>query len=219
MYKDKTTLDSRQDLTLYIEGLFQREDKAKIEVETPADVIKNEFETDFNNIEEEIYDIPVWGQRPFDCLLIKAAGMNFIIPSASVSYIERVNKNIIRISLEEDSFHGVITLREKSVAVVDFFSLVTEDKNKNKSATSQVTSHHIDHVLVMENGSYALACDEVSKMITLIEEDVRWNRTDSSNLFYAGIVKDYLSPLISINNLHQRVLTMPFVQSLNYNNH
>ncbi len=219
MYKDKTELDSRQDLTLYIEGLFQREEEAEIESETPLDVINAEPETDNKNIEEEISGIPAWGQTPFDCLLITAAGMNFITPSTSISFIERVNKKIIRIPLEVDSFHGVITLREKSVAVIDLFSLITEDNNKKQSATSQVTSHHVDHVLVMENGSYALACDEVSKMITLDAEDVRWNRTGNNNQFYAGIVKDYLCPLININNLHQRVLTMPFVQSLSESNH
>ena len=193
--------------------------KPRLKLETPSDVINSEPETDNKRIEEEMSGIPAWGQSPFDCLLIKAARMNFIIPSTSVSFIERVNKNIIRIPLEVDSFHGVITLREKSVAVIDLFSLVTEDKNKKKPAISQVTSHHIDHVLVMENGSYALACDEVSEMITLNAEDVRWNRADLNNLFYAGIAKDHLCPIININNLYQRVLTMPFVQSLRNNNH
>lgn len=219
MYKDKTALDSKQDLTLYIEGLFQREEEVEIEVETPLAVINTEPEIDNKNIEEEISDIPDWGQSPFDCLLLKAAGMNFITPAMSVSFIERVNKKIIRIPLEVDPFYGVITLREKSVAVIDLFSLITEDKNKKHSALSHVTADHIDHVLVMENGAYALACDEVSKMITLNAEDVRWNRTGDNKLFYAGIVKDYLCPLININNLHQRVLTMPFVQSLNESNH
>lgn len=214
MYKDKTVLDSQQDLTIYIEGLLQREE-VELEVETSIDVIYAESETDNKNIEEEISEIPGWGQSPFDCLLIKAAGMNFITPAISVSFIERVNKKIVRIPLEVNSFHGVITLREKSVAVIDLFSLITEGKHNNASATSLATSHHVDHVLVMENGSYALACDEVSKLITLNAENVRWNKTGDANTYYAGIVKDYLCPLININSIHERVSRMPFVQSLN----
>ncbi len=217
MYKDKTALDSRQDLTLYIEGLFQRGDEVELEVKTSLEVINSESEINNKIIEEEISDIPVWAQTPFDCLLIKAGGMNFIVPTMSVSYIERINKKIIRIPIEVDSFHGVITLREKSVAVIDLFSLITEDKNQNTSKNSKVTSHHIEHVLVMENGSYAFACDEVSEMITLHAEDVRWKKSGDNKLMYAGIVKDYLCPLVNINNLHQRVLTMPFVQSLSNN--
>ena len=218
MYKDKTTLDSQQDLTLYIESLLQREE-VELEIETPLDMIHVGSEPDNKNIEEEISEIPGWGQSPFDCLLIKAAGMNFITPTMSVSFIERVNKKIVRIPLEVDSFQGVITFRGKSVSVIDLFSLITADTNKLKSISSQITSNHINHVLVMENGSYALACDEVSKMITLNAEDVRWYRTGDANTYYAGIVKDYLCPLININSIHERVSKMPFVQSLSENNH
>jgi len=218
MYKGKTVLDSRQNLTLYIEGLFQRESELEIEVENPSDVISSESKVDNKDIEEESGALS-WGKIPFDCLLIKAAGMNFIIPTTSISYIERVNKKIIRIPLEVESLHGVITLREKNVAVIDLFSLITEDKNKNTSTKSRLISHHIDHVLVMENSSYVLACEEVYKMITLNTEDVRWNRSNDDNQFYAGIVKDYLCPLLNINNLHQRVISMPFVQSLSESNY
>jgi len=209
MYKEIKTLDSRQDLTSYIEGLIQREE-VKLEVETLLDVVTAEPESDKILLEEVISEIPDWAQSPFDCLLIKAAEMNFIIPTMSVSFVERVNNNITRIPLEVDAFHGVTTLRDKGLAVIDLFSLITEDKNKKDSELLHVSPHHIDHVLVMGNGSYALACDEVSKLITLNSGDVRWSRTGDNNLFYAGIVKDYLCPLINTNNIHQRVLTMPF---------
>jgi purine-binding chemotaxis protein CheW len=225
--KEKTQLDSRHDLTLYIESLFQRdEEEVEAELLSEADetiaissVIPEANNTTTEDEISELSNIPVWGQAPFECLLVKAAGMNYMMPALSVSYIERVNKKIIRIPLEADSFHGVLTLREQSVAVIDLFSLITEDITEENEVSSQITSHHIDHVMVMENSTYALACDQISKMITLQAEDVRWSKPNTGNPLYAGIVKEHLCPLINIDNLSQRISTMPFVQSLSENNH
>jgi len=225
--KRKTQLDSRQDLTLYIENLFQR-DEEEVEIELLSEVDETiyipgvEPEANSTTTEDEssgLSNSPVWGQAPFECLLVKAAGMKYMMPALSVSYIERVNKKIIRIPLEADSFHGVLTLRGQSVAVIDLFSLITEDMAEEKETSSQITSHHIDHVMVMENSTYALACDQISKMITLQAEDVRWNKPNTGNPLYAGIVKEHLCPLINIDKLSQRISTMPFVKSLSENNH
>lgn len=221
----KTQLDSKQDLTLYIESLFQREeDEPQVETvtETKVPVVISENEVVENKTEQVVSEslaIPEWGQTPFQCLVLKATGMKFIVPALSVSYIEEVSKNIIRIPLETDAFRGVVTLRGKSVAVIDLFTLVAEGTPDSNTTQEDVTSHHIEHVMVMEKGNYALACDEVSEMITLNTEDVRWNETMSETRPYAGVVKDYLCPLINIDNVYQQVSTMSFVQSLNRNNH
>lgn len=226
MYTDKTQLDSRLDLTLYIEGLFQRDDaeiinENALDSNPVIDIVEAEFPTSNDVPEATIQsasEIPAWGQDEFKCLIIKSAGMNFMIPAMSVSYIERVNKKIIRIPIETDAFHGVISLRDKSLAVVDLFKLITED-TENDIASSQITSHHVDYVLVFENDSYALACDQVSEIVTLNTEDVRWNGVGFFTPLYAGVVKESLCPLINIDKLQQQISIMPFIKSLQENNY
>ena len=115
--------------------------------------------------------IPVWAEAPFKCLLVKSAGVNFIIPALSISYIKHVNKNIIRIPFDVVAFRGVIALRGKSLAVIDLFTLLTESTDKNIQSL-QVTSMYIKYVLVIEDASCALACDQVSEMLTLTSEEV-----------------------------------------------
>lgn len=219
----KTQVDSKLDLTLYIEGLFQREDDV-LETKTET-VAKTELFADFVDIKTvqartetdvaEQLDIPDWAQAPFKCLLIKTAGMNFMIPALTVSYIEQVKKNIIRIPLERDAFQGVISLRGQSVAVIDLFKLVSGHAAIDNRQTSKITTHKIEHVMVMENASYALACDEVSEMITLEAEDVRWNKKAYASPFYTGVVKEYLCPLINVDTVYTHVSAMSFVHSLN----
>jgi purine-binding chemotaxis protein CheW len=226
MYTNKTKLDSRLDLTLYIEGLFQQEEEDNVETSSeiiaPIDIIDAKCEAGNDDVKEKIStssQIPVWGETPFKCLLIKIVGMNFMIPAMSVSYVERVDKKITRIPIKVDSFRGVILLREKSLAVIDLFNLIAEDMVVDNAKSPQITSNYLDHVLVMGKGGYALACDHVSEMITLNTEDVRWHGASFITPLYAGVVKEYLCPLINVDSLFRHVSAMPFVKSSNENNH
>ena len=215
MYTDKTQLDSSLDLSLYIEGLFQQ-DETEIETETRSETVESNgtFASEFEQDITEQSLIPLWGQKQFECLLVKSAGMKIIIPAMSVAYIENVNKKIPRLSLDTEAFHGVITLREQSVAVIDLFSLIAGNTSFGDEGSMQHNTHYIDHVIVMENGKYALACDDVSQMMRLNPEDVRWNRASFNNPMFIGVVTEHLCPIINIDNLYQQVATMAFVQSL-----
>jgi len=234
MYLDKTQYDTKLDLSLYIEGLLntdeqvvktQTEEKLESiilndfiisEIEEPA-LSKEEKVTEAVTItkaETEKSSIPSWGEKPFECLLVKSAGMSLMIPAMSVSYIERVNKKIIRLPLEVKAFRGVVTLRKRSVAVIDLFDLISESSSEAEQQLRKIDEHHIEHVIVMEGGHYALACDDIGEMVTLDAENVRWNKASFNNPMFSGIVPEYLCPLVNINNIQQQVAEMPFVQSL-----
>ena len=219
---DKTQYESRLDLNLYIEGLL-RLDESEVQLETKEinDIGFSEIESNDCKIEHDTIirsPIPAWGQVPFECLLVKAAGMNFMLPAMSVAYIERVNKKIIRLPLDVDAFLGVITLREKSIAVIDLLGLISENTNNSNVESMQVDSNHIEYIIVMDNGCFALACDDVGQIVKLSPDDVRWNRASFNNPMYTGIVMEHLCPILNIDNLNQQVRAMPFVQSLNEQN-
>ena len=134
--------------------------------------------------------------------------MDLLIPALSVAYIERINEKITRIPLGAEAFYGLITLRELSIVVIDLFSLIAEVNSIDIEQSMQHNTHHINHVMVMDNGSYALACDNINQMITLNPEDIRWNRSSFCNPLFAGIVTEYLCPMVNIDNLYQQVAEM-----------
>jgi purine-binding chemotaxis protein CheW len=223
MHSNKLLNDTHLELGLYIEALLnpeQPEVEVKTEIQEKIDLIASEVEVSVPKIEikaEEQSQIPLWGQKPFECLLVKSAGMNLILPAMSVCNIERINKKIIRLPLDVEAFRGVVTLRNRSVAVIDLFHLVSENASSNEQS-KQVDSHHVEHVIVMENGDYALACDDVGEMITLSPKDIRWNKASFNNPMFSGIVPDYLCPIVDVDSIHKQVAAMPFVQSLNDRN-
>lgn len=192
-----------------------------IETETKAEAIhveprKKELE---EQLEEKVFDstIPAWGQQPFKCMTVKLDGINLMIPAMSVSYIERINKKIIRLPLEVEAFRGIVTLRERSIAVIDLHKLISKNGTSYNQLEKNVEECHVEYVIVMEEGSYALACDEVGQMMELRPEDVRWNQASFNNPLFAGIVPDGLCAIVDIDNVQQQVAAMPFVQSLNSN--
>lgn len=222
MHSNKTLVDSNLDLGLYIENLFTQDEpivapEQLVETEhlkTILDVELEEKPEDINLVVDEQALVPVWAQIPFDCLLLELAGMSLLVPAMSVAYVERINKKVTRIPLDMEAFKGVITLRERSVAVVDLFSLIAESATHDEEQSMRVDTHHVDHAVVMEEGHYALACDGVKKMITLEQEDVRWNKASFNNPMFSGIVTEFMCPLINIDNLYDQIAEMPFVQSL-----
>ena len=226
MFSEKTQVDSHLDLSFYIEGLLNIPEP-EIEVEQLLvekdlkTLIEIENKVKDNKIQPDISEqskIPEWGRQPFECLLVKLAGMDILVPAMTVTFIDKVNKKITRLPLEAEAFQGVITLRDKSIAVIDLFSLISKKISSNDHQTMQVEEHYINNVIVMEDDSYALSCDEVSEMIMLQPEDVRWNNVAFNNPMFCGVVPEYLCPIINLDSLNMQVAAMPFVQSLNERN-
>lgn len=226
MFSEKRQVDSQLDLSLYIEGLLNipEEDVApeNIVVEKALEkIVEVEHVEKSDNIktEQSIQSkIPEWGQQPFKSLLVKLAGMDLMIPAMTVSFIEKINRKITRTPLEVEACKGIITLREKSIVVIDLLSLISENIASDDSTPLQVEENNFNYVLVMEEASYALACEDVSQMITLEPEDVRWNNAAFNNPMFSGVVPEYLCPIINLVGLNKQVSAMPFVRSVNERN-
>ncbi len=229
MHLDKIQCEASLDLSLYIEGLLNTDElevdlKTKTEEKVETIILNDlsvfEIEKTVPKIVEKVEEqsnVPLWGQEPFECLLVKSAGMNLMLPAMSVSCIELVNKKIIRLPLDVEAFRGVLTLRQRSVAVIDLLTLISEKASAANKNSTQVESHHVEHVIVMENGKYALACDDIGELVMLETKSVRWNKASFNNPMFAGIVPEYLCPIVNMDNVKQQVANMPFVQSLNKN--
>ncbi len=205
----------KEELPIKTETKTETQEKiqAKIIHVEPAKTVSKE------KLEENIFDstIPAWGQQALKCLPIKLGGMNLMIPAISVAYIERVNKKMIRPPLEAEAFRGIVTLRERSVAIIDLHKLISKNSIPYNQSEKNVEEYYVEYVIVMKDRTYALACDEVGEMIELCPEDVRWNKASFNNPLFVGIVPDELCAIVNIDNVQQQVAAMPFVQSLNSN--
>jgi len=214
MYLDKTEYKATPELSSYIENLINV-DETELEVKSETKESNKIDSYEFEEKSVESTQLPLWAEQEFKCLRVKSAGMNLMIPAMSISYVKKINQNIIRLPLEDEAFIGVLTLRERSVSVIDLFTMVSEISSSNNPLLKQVGTHHIEYVVVMEDGAYALACDNVSEIIKLNAEDVRWNKASFNNPMFVGVATKYLCPVVNIDNVQKQVEAMPFVQALN----
>ena len=210
-----TLNDSGLELSHYIENLFIRDETETtsttlLETEHLQDFLEQDLAQD--TASEQIVEIapvsvkpieettlPKWAEQRFECLLIKVAGMKLLLPALSVLYIEHLNKKITRIPLGSAVLKGVVNLRGESLAVIDLFNLISADAGAEQS--TQPGSQHINHVVVMEGGYYALACDVVEKILTINKDDIRWHPSSFNNPMFIGIATKHLCPLINIDNI------------------
>ena len=182
MFLDKTEYQTSLDLSLYIEGLLNTETveveskkKTEEKIETillndllaPEEELSAKVETKTTEVEvietlleEKIFNssIPAWGQQPFKCLTVKLLDMKLMIPAMSVSYIERINKKIIRLPVEAEAFRGVVTMRERSVAIIDLHKLISGNGVSYYQSDKNVEKCHVEYVIAMEDGDQLGFC-------------------------------------------------------------
>ncbi len=211
-----TKYEESPDLELYLEALLETDEQ---DVATEVKVEQNELD-DIDTSEKKLkiseqQPTPLWEQKIFQCLLVNLAGMKVLVPAMSISYIERIDKKIIRLPMGVDAFRGMVTLRNRSVAVIDLFSLVSENTYLDGEQPEQTDEQNIDYVIVIDKSDYALACEDIGEMITLKSSDVCWHEASFNNPMFSGIVPDYLCPLVNMDNLNKQIVSMPFVQSAN----
>lgn len=218
MHKDKHIgTDARLDLSLYIEGLLTVEETERqlqhdvqpvtVECEAAAVEIEPAPQTNPPAISEQ-------ATASIDCLVISIAGMKLLIPANRVAFVERVNQKITRLPVENAAFKGIMTFRERSVAVIDIFALIHGENSESSVDNVQAAEQFIQHAVIMEDARYAIACDDVEEMVSVHPESVRWNKSGFKNRFYSGIVLEQLSPLLNLEQIDSTVASMPFVQSL-----
>ena len=217
MYKEKFSVDAKQDLGLYIEGLLTVEVESEI---VEAVNVYNEPEQQAVIEKDAGLQVctPVVSGRQeqvFDCLNMTVAGMQLLLPTRCIAYVERVEQTLTRLPVEHDAFLGMISSRNRCVAVIDVCAFISEFGTVAVNKDHQVTEDYIGHAIIMEGARYAIACDDVGRIDAIQADSVRWNKSSSRNRFYSGIVIEELSPLINIDAIDDAVVTIPFVRSIN----
>ena len=202
--KSQIYTDAKLDLSLYIEGLLRIDEPLN-----DADQIVRVAEVDAEAVNQESSILS--GQ--IDCLQVFINGLPFLIPTSYINQVKKINQNITRLPVEANAFLGLIKLEERSVAVIDLITLVCES-NRKKTTDMQVRDNFIQHILLMEQGRYAIACDKPGELCKLDTDDVQISQARNSHRFYHGIAKSRLCPVINMDRVNDAIADMPFIQTL-----
>ena len=58
-----------------------------------------------------------------------------------------------------------------------------------------------EYLIILDNSNWALACHSVGDAKNLTSDDIRWSEKSSRRPWFAGMVVDYMSALIEVDEL------------------
>lgn len=128
-----------------------------------------------------------WPQVPFACQLITVAGLKLALPLSSYTQIFPWPCELMPAKNNETPIAGHMQHGVCSFDIVDLTGLIL---NRPVAETIQNNQYSYSHVLLLQDGSTCLPCDDLLEMITLNPDKVCWRSSDSPRTWLAGTVKD-----------------------------
>ena len=101
------------------------------------------------------------------------------------------------------------------MAVIDLIALICGHHKQATFSDIQYKDNSVQHVLVMDQGRYAIACDYPGELCKVNAANVYISNMNHEQCFYHGIDKSRLCPVINIDMVEKAIIAMPFVQSIN----
>jgi len=155
--------------------------------------------TDFSvaaAIEPAATPLPAWTQSPFQAMLFKVAGLTLAVPLVELNgVVEWREAAVTEMPGHADFYLGLMPHLGHKVALIDTAHLVLPPDKLRRLAGDDPRAR-IKRVVLIHDGKYGLACDEVAEVITLKPADVRWRTSRTQRRWLAGTVVAHMCALI-----------------------
>lgn len=139
--------------------------------------------------------MPAWAEREFQALLFKAGGLTLAVPLVELSGIQEWEPEKVTPMPGHVAWYlGLYTYRDRSVPIIDTAQLVLPEDRLQRLA--QDPNERLGRIVFIGDGRWGLACDEVSEVITLSEDQVRWRSSRTKRRWLAGTVIEHMCALI-----------------------
>lgn len=136
--------------------------------------------------------------EPFECILFKVAGfLTLAVPLVRLTGIVQWNGEITPIPGYSGWFLGLVSNRGRQVKVIDIAKFVIPEDHKSRQALEG--ERNFKHLLLIDDGKFGLACDELGQVLKMSSDKVRWRQDRSSRPWLAGTLIEQMSALIDVD--------------------
>lgn len=161
-------------------------------VEAPAPAVETRPETPPPVAGEEL---PPWADL-FQAMLFRVAGLTLAVPLEELGgVIEFDPEQLTEMPGHADFYLGLVTHLGKSVPVVDTARLVFPPEKLQQLAGDDPLKR-VRRVVLIDEGRWGLACDEVDEVITLRRDEVRWRSDRTRRRWLLGTVIQHMCALV-----------------------
>lgn len=133
----------------------------------------------------------------FQTLIFEVGKMPLAVPLLKLGGIVKVSsEDITPLVGTPDWFVGLVPNDRGNLMVVDTQSyLMPEQPSKS------VEEMNYEYLILLDDSNWALACNSVGDAKNLVQDDIRWSERSSRRPWFAGMVVEYMSALIEVDEL------------------
>lgn len=175
--------------------------EAKPVVETPTEVVSIPVETVVvtEAVEKEVTTesiIPEWANEPFQVLLFEVAGLKLAVPLIELSSVIEWQDTVTEMPGHANFYMGILRHLEYKIAVIDTARMILPT-NKLEELLDDDPRERVNHIVLIDNYKWGLACDKIGEVITLKPDEVRWRTSKTSRGWLAGTVIEHMCALLN----------------------
>ena len=150
------------------------------------------------------FDIPAWAGEPFQVLLFRAGGLTLAVPLVELSGVLEWPEHITPMPGHADFYLGLVNNHGIKVPVVDTARLVLPARALARLAGEDPLAR-VNRIVLIDEGRWGLACDQVAEVVTLEPEAVRWRTERPRQPWIAGTVVAHMCALLDAGEFARRL--------------
>ena len=133
----------------------------------------------------------------FQTLIFKVDKMPLAVPLLKLGGIVKISEeDITPLVGTPDWFLGLTPNDRGNLMVID-----TQQYLMPEQARIAQEKISYEYLIILDNSNWALACHSVGDAKNLTSDDIRWSERSSRRPWFAGMVVDYMSALIEVDEL------------------
>jgi len=141
---------------------------------------------------------PDWADQAFEALLFKVGGfLSLATPLATLNTIVTWNDKITPMPGHAEWFLGLLPMRARQVKVIDIAKFVIPENHAARRSLEG--ERQFKHIIVVGNGEYGLACDDLGDVFSVERDKVRWRTDLSQRPWLAGTLVEQMCALLDVN--------------------
>ncbi len=138
--------------------------------------------------------LPEWAQERFQCLVFQVAGLSLAVPLTKLNGVISWQEGVTPMPNRSALFLGLLRHQQRNVKVVDTALMVLPEGRQ--PATLAPAAERVAHIILLDEGRWGLACDQIGEVLTLDPDDVRWRSAQGKRPWLAGTVLKHLCALL-----------------------
>ncbi|GMR16228.1 MAG: hypothetical protein BMS9Abin31_0545 [Gammaproteobacteria bacterium] len=171
--------------------------EVKIEVEIPEEAIESKLEPAL--LPETAAIMPEWANEPFQVLLFEVAGLKLAVPLIELCGVIEWKDEVTEMPGHADFYMGILQHLNYKIAVIDTARMVLPVKKLAQLVgdAGDDPRQRVNHIVLIDDYRWGLACDNIGEVITLKPDEVRWRTSKSSRSWLAGTVIEHMCALLN----------------------